>query len=173
MHCINEYLHGVSVAADDGAAAPGIRFDRIFAPNGVAVYSGEELSVVVEGVADLEESHPSWTPAVRIIDLRTGIDVYSVTGFNRKVPLPTRGEFNYRMAFQMNVPPGAYDIHMHVWDSAKDAHPHPVAGTRLRVEVLERLQFYGPVQMNARWEAPKTAASGAPAISDDGDRHIA
>jgi len=173
MHCINEYLHGVSVAADDAAGAPEIRFDRIFAPNGVAVFSGEDLTVVVEGEADLKESHPAWTPGVRIIDLRTGVDVHSVTGFQRKIPLPTRGEFNYRLAFQMNVPPGAYDVHMHVWDSAPGAHPHPVPGIRLRVEVLEQVQFYGPVQMNSRWDAPKTAAGGAPAIEEDGDRHIA
>jgi len=137
------------------------------------VFSGEDLTVVVEGEADLKAPHPSWTPAVRIIDLRTGTDVHSVTGFQRKVPLPTHGEFNYRFTFQMNVPPGAYDFHMHVLDSAPGAHQHPIAGVRLRIEVLERVQFYGPVQMNSRWEAPKTAAAGMQPISDEGDRHIA
>jgi ABC-type polysaccharide/polyol phosphate transport system ATPase subunit len=170
IHCINEYLHGGPSAESQQNAETGIRFERIFAPNGAGVFSGEEFTVVVEGVADLKEAHPSWSPAVRIIDLRTGTDVHSVTGFHRKIPLPTKGDFNYRFTFQMNVPPGSYDVHMHVWDSAMESHPVP--GVRLRVEVLERLPFYGPIQMNSRWEAPKTAAGDELAKGDD-DRQIA
>src|SRR5204862_5921744 len=45
MHCINEYLHGATSDKRDSSTKSGIRFDRIFAPNGAAVYSGEDLTV--------------------------------------------------------------------------------------------------------------------------------
>jgi ABC-type polysaccharide/polyol phosphate transport system ATPase subunit len=155
MECINEYLHGATADAPSGSARPGIRFDRIFAPNGSAVYSGEDLTVVIEGTADLANAPPTWSPAVGVIDLRTGMHVHSVTGFQRDVPLPVQGEFKYRLTFQMNVAPGAYDIDVHIWDSV--LHNHPVPGIRLRVEVLERMPFYGATQLNSRWDVQKAA----------------
>jgi homopolymeric O-antigen transport system ATP-binding protein len=172
IHCINEYLHGATADASRGSSNLGIRFERIFAPNGAAVFSGEDLTVIVEGTADLDNPPPTWSPAVRVIDLRTGTDVHSVTGLQRQVPLPVRGEFKYRLTFQMNVAPGAYDVDMHIWDSI--LHTHPVPGIRLRVEVLERNPFYGGTQLNSRWEAPKTGVPEKSSVENAGVRwHIA
>jgi hypothetical protein len=171
MECINEYLHGATADPPAGSAHPGIRFERIFAPNGSAVYSGEDLTVVVEGTADLEDPPATWSPAVGVIDLRTGMHVHSVTGLHREVPLPVRGEFRYRLTFQMNVAPGAYDVDVHIWDSI--LLNHPVPGIRLRVEVLDRMPFYGTTQLNSRWEVQKSAVPDVAPIKKDGRWQIA
>jgi lipopolysaccharide transport system ATP-binding protein len=153
IHCINEYLHGAT--ADPAATHDlGIRFDRLYAPNGAAVRSGEDLTLVIEGSADLANAPTTWSPAIRVINLRTGSDVHSVTGLQRQIPLPVAGEFAYRVTFQMNVAPGAYDVDVFIWDSVIGTHPVP--GSRLRVEVLERLPFYGHAQLNSRWEILKS-----------------
>jgi homopolymeric O-antigen transport system ATP-binding protein len=149
IHCVNEYLHG-AIGDRSASDVSEVRFDRIFAPNGAAVRSGEDLTVVVEGVANVSGRRDSWTPVIRVIDLRTGGHAHSVTGFQRGVPLPVAGEFKYRVTLQMNVPPGAYDVDVLVWDSV--LHVHVVHGPAVRVEVLERLPFYGATQMNSRWD---------------------
>jgi lipopolysaccharide transport system ATP-binding protein len=171
MECINEYLHGATADPPAGSDHPGIRFERIFAPNGSAVYSGEDLTVVIEGTADLDDPPATWSPAVGVIDLRTGMHVHSVTGLQREVPLPVRGEFKYRLTFQMNVAPGAYDVDVHIWDSV--LHNHPVPGIRLRVEVLDRMPFYGTTQLNSKWEVQKSAVPDVAPIKKDGRWQIA
>jgi len=108
------------------------------------------LTVLVEGVANLSTRRDSWTPVIRVTDLRTGATAHSVTGFQRDVPIPVAGEFKYRVTLQMNVAPGAYDVDALVWDSV--LHAHVVHGPAVRVEVLERLPFYGGTQMNSRWD---------------------
>jgi ABC-type polysaccharide/polyol phosphate transport system ATPase subunit len=170
IHCINEYLNAATSDAVDGSRNAGIRFERIYAPSGPAVRSGEELTILVEGRADLDNPPATWSPAVRVVDLRTGVDVHSVTGIQRQIPLPVRGEFKYRLTFQMNVTPGAYVVDVHVWDSV--AHNHPVPGIRLRVEVFERLPFYGGVQLNSKWEVLESA-EGEPTRRDNGGRQQA
>jgi len=171
LHCINEYLHGVTADPAGENGQLGIRFERIVAPNGSAVYSGEDLTVIIEGRADLDNPPTTWSPAIGVIDLRTGTHVHSVTGLQRDVPLPVRGEFKYRLTFQMNVAPGAYDIAVHIWDSV--LHNHPVPGIRLRVEVLERMPFYGGTQLNSRWDVQKTGAADVPSVENGGRWHIA
>jgi ABC-type Na+ transport system ATPase subunit NatA len=154
--CIHEYLHGVSKEAIARTAASGIHLDRIFAPSGSPVYSGEDLTVVIEGRSELEELKPGWTPAVRVTNQRTGADVYSVSGFQREILVPLRGTFVYRLTFQMNVPPGPYDIHAYFWDPGRDIHI--VTGIKLRVEVLERMPFLGPAQLNVKWNVVRSAS---------------
>ena len=171
MECINEYLHGATADAAGGSGHAGIRFDRIFAPNGSAVYSGENLTVIVEGSADLVNASPTWSPAVAIVDLRTGAHVHSVTGLQREVPMPVQGDFKYRLTFQMNVAPGAYDVDVHIWDSV--LHNRPVQGIRLRVEVLERMPFYGATQLNSRWEVQKAAVPDISPTKNSGRWEIA
>jgi len=171
MECINEYLHGATADAAGGTGHAGIRFDRIFAPNGSAVYSGENLTVIVEGSADLVNASPTWSPAVAIVDLRTGAHVHSVTGLQREVPMPVQGDFKYRLTFQMNVAPGAYDVDVHIWDSV--LHNRPVQGIRLRVEVLERMPFYGATQLNSRWEVQKAAVPDISPTKNSGRWEIA
>jgi len=156
LDCINAYLHGATRSSGEQTTHSGIRFDRMFAPDGLAVYSGEDLSVVVEGEARLLEDRPNWTPAFRVIDVRKDAEVHSIIGWQRGVPLPLDGDFVYRVALQMNLPPGAYDVCASIFDTA--AKVHPVPGLKLRVEVLERLPFYGATQLNSRWDAPKIAA---------------
>jgi len=156
LDCINAYLHGATRSSGEQTSHSGIRFDRMFAPDGLAVYSGEDLSVVVEGEARLLEDRPNWTPAFRVIDVRKDAEVHSIIGWQRGVPLPLDGDFVYRVALQMNLPPGAYDVCASIFDTA--AKVHPVPGLKLRVEVLERLPFYGATQLNSRWDAPKIAA---------------
>jgi len=164
MDCINEYLHGVSKDATERTAASGIYFERILAPNGPAVYSGEDLTVIVEGRAELAQLRPTWSPAVRVTDQGTGLDVYLVTGLQREIPLPVRGKFKHRLTFQMNVPPGSYDVHAYVLDSADGTHV--VTGIKLRVDVLERMPFFGPTQMNSRWDVQKSAAPDIVPLKD-------
>jgi hypothetical protein len=171
MDCINEYLHGVTADPSGEAGHAGIRFERIFAPNGSAVYSGEELTVIIEGRAELDNPPATWTPAVGVIDLRTGMHVHSVTGLQRDVPLPVRGEFKYRLTFQMNVAPGAYDVDVHIWDSV--LYHHPVSGIRLRVEVMEKAPFLGPTNLNSRWDVQKAAVLDIGSVENGGQWQIA
>jgi len=153
--CIDEYLYASRTKAVQGSGADsGIQFDRLFAPNGASVFSGQELTVVVEGTADLHEPAPTWTPAFRICDLRSGAEIHSVTGFHRQVPLPTKGTFEYHFTVQMNVPPGAYTVQPFIWDSV--THANPAVGPVLQIEVLEKMPFYGNVQLNSRWKVVET-----------------
>jgi hypothetical protein len=82
--------------------------------------------------------------------------VHVITGHHRDVPLPVDGEFEYRVRLQMNVPPGAYHIRPFIWDSLKKQEVN--SGPYLQVEVLDRLPFYGAVQMNSEWHVTKGAA---------------
>ena len=164
MDCINTYLHGLSGDDHEAHGQAKIRFDRIFAPGGQAVCSGQDVSIVVNGSADLDEPPSSWSPGFRVTDLTTGKDVHSVTGIQRDIPLPVRGEFEYHLTLQMNVQPGSYQVHAFIWDAA--ANQHVVSGPHLQIEVLERLPFYSGVQMNSRWRAPKPAVPTLNAASD-------
>ena len=155
--CIDEYLYGSKAKSVEGTAeASGIRFDRVTAPAGASVFSGQDLGVVVEGVANVKVHMPTWTPALRIRDLRTGAEIHSVTGFHRHVPLPTKGKFEYHFSIQMNVPPGAYTVQPFIWDSETFANPS--VGPLLHIEVLERMPFHGAVQLNSHWKVIEAGA---------------
>lgn len=153
MHCINTYLHGLNSDDPDGHSQVGIRFERIFAPGGLAVASGQEITVLVTGTAALDEAPEGWSPAFRIKDGATGVDVHSITGLQRGIPLPVRGEFEYHLTLQMNVQPGRYHVEPIIWDAVTN---HTVLrGPQLAIEVMERLPFYCEIQMNSCWRAPK------------------
>lgn len=150
-YCVDEYLYGSRTKAAEGAGSDaGIWFQRVHAPNGTSVFSGQELTIVVEGNADFDDAAPSWTPAFRIADLRTGAEIYSVTGFHRQVPLPVSGRFEYHFTVQMNVAPGPYTVQPYIWDSM--TRSSPATGPILQIEVLEKMAFYGTVQLNSRWK---------------------
>jgi ABC-type polysaccharide/polyol phosphate transport system ATPase subunit len=166
VHCINTYLHGLSGDDHEPHGQARIRFDRISAPGGQAVCSGQEVTIVVTGTADLDEAPRGWSPAVRIVDERTGADIHSVTGLQRDIPLPVCGEFEYHLTFQMNVQPGTYKVHAFIWDAV--SNKHVVNGPQLKIEILERLPFYCGVQMNARWRAPKLAVRGVDSVGGAG-----
>jgi lipopolysaccharide transport system ATP-binding protein len=160
VHCIGEYLHGLRGSGGQGDSThTGIVFDRIRAPNGLAVFSGQDLTVIANGTADMNPVPPTWVPAFRIIDPATGTHVHSVTGDQRQIPLPVRGEFEYHFTAQMNLPAGPYVVEVFIWDSATNSHA--INGLTLRVEVLESTPFYGGVQMNSRWLAAKLGVAGA------------
>jgi ABC-type polysaccharide/polyol phosphate transport system ATPase subunit len=163
--CIHEYLHGVSKDVVERTATSGIHLARISAPSGSSVHSGEDLTVVVEGTSELEELRPGWTPAVRVTNQRTGADVYSVSGFQRGISLPLRGEFAYQLTFQMNVPPGPYTVHAYIWQP--DGDIHVVRGIKLGVEVLERRPFFGRAQLNVSWNVVRSAVPGFVARNDE------
>jgi hypothetical protein len=163
--CIDEYLNGVSKDAIERTAASGIHLERIFAPSGPSVYSGEDLTVIIEGMSELEELRPGWSPAVRVTNQRTGADVYSVSGFQREISVPLRGQFVYRLTFQMNLPPGPYDVHAYFWDPGQDIHI--VTGIKLRVDVLERMPFLGRAQLNVRWNVVQSAAPAVDRVTDE------
>jgi ABC-type polysaccharide/polyol phosphate transport system ATPase subunit len=159
-HVIKEYLdESVGGGGEDIA---GIRFTRLFAPDGTTVLSGKDLTIVVEGNAELSDPPTSWIPAVRVADVDTGTGLNAVTGFHRGVPLPLRGEFAYHVTLQMNVPPGRYTVEVFIWDSATDAHR--IKAPRLEVEVLEHLPFYGGVQLNSTWRATKSGLAPAESV---------
>lgn len=155
MHCINAYLHGMSNRGQVDGDQPGIEFRRLLAPDGQAVHSGQELRVIVAGTAELEAVPPSWVPALCVIDPRTGKNAYSISGLQADIPLPVDGEFEYEIILQMNVPPGTYQVMPFIWDAS--IRQDVTRGPRLQVEVLERMPFYGDVQMNCRWRAIKDA----------------
>ena len=158
MECINKYLHGVAGTAGGVGAARQICFDKIAAPNGQAVASGQDITIVVSGTADFGSEPPAegWTPAFRVRDTATGAQVHSVTGLQRSIPLPVSGEFEYHLTLQMNVQPGRYSVEPLIWDAI--SNQTEIVGPALPIEVLERLPFYCEVQMNSRWLAPKLAA---------------
>jgi ABC-type polysaccharide/polyol phosphate transport system ATPase subunit len=155
-HCIRNYLHGM--LGDDVRSLNDrrVRFESISAPNGQAVASGQDLTVLVSGRADIETPPEGWTPAFRVRDIRTGEDVHSVTGFQRSVPLPVSGAFEYELTVQMNVQPGTYQVQAFVWDAISGQEI--VTGSSLLIEVIERMPFYSEVQLNSRWRIRNGAA---------------
>lgn len=156
-HCIDEYLHGLNLNRREALVTDArIQFHGIVARDGLAVFSGEQMTVVVHGTADVNDPPRAWTPAFRIVDPKTGHDVHSVTGFQRGIPLPVRGEFEYELTLQMNVPPGVYDAQAFIWDS--ETNRHVTSSERLEIEVFEKMQFYGGTQMNTKWSAAKLAS---------------
>jgi ABC-type polysaccharide/polyol phosphate transport system ATPase subunit len=156
MDCINAYLHGMLSRGQTDGKHEGIEFHRLLAPDGQAVHSGNELRVVVGGFAELAVAPPSWVPALCVIDPQTGKNAYSISGLQADIALPVDGEFEYEIVLQMNVPPGTYQVMPFIWDVSN--RQDVVRGPRLQVEVLERLPFYGEVQMNCRWRAVKDGA---------------
>src|SRR6476661_1128628 len=153
LEVINTYLHGIAGSATGQESDSKIRFDRVTAVNGQAVASGQEITIVVTGTADLEAAPEGWSPAFRIRDAATGTQVHSVTGLQRGIPVPVRGEFEYHLTLQLNVQPGRYTVEPLIWNAV--TNETIVTGPRFPIEVLERLPFYCEVQMNSRWLAPK------------------
>ena len=168
LHCINAYLHGMS-GRGPGAGEQGVEFQRIMSADGQVIRSGEELTITVAGTASIEQAPPGWSPALSILDPRTGRNVHWVSGLQRDIPLPVDGEFEYEIVLQMNVPPGTYHIMPFVWDSMY--RQELMTGPRLQIEVLERSPFYGDVQMNSRWRAIKSGARTS--VSSDTERQSA
>jgi|SoiMethySBSTD1v2_1073268.scaffolds.fasta_scaffold181176_2 ABC-type polysaccharide/polyol phosphate transport system ATPase subunit len=158
-HCIKNYLHGM--LGDDVRSLNDrrVRFESIVAPNGHAVESGQDLTVIVTGRADIDLPPEGWTPAFRVRDIRTGADVHSVTGFQRSVPFPKNGPFEYELTVQMNVQPGTYQVQAFIWDALTGQEV--VHGSSLLVEVIERMPFYSEVQLNSRWRVRGTDAAGS------------
>ena len=159
VHCINTYLHNLVADSQSGNPGSTIRFERILAPDGLTVASGEPFSVVVSGKADAENAPSTWTPALRIVEPKTRAEVHTVTGIQRGIPLPVSGEFEYQFTLDMNVPPGTYEVYAVVWDAT--IWGDVITGPRLHVEVLEGKPFYGNVQMNTDWRVLRGAAFGA------------
>jgi len=155
---IGEYLHGLQSGSDPRARAAGIEFDPLRAPNGLAVLSGQDLTVIGSGRANLKDAPSTWVPAFRVVDPATGADVHSVTGFQRQIPLPVNGEFEYHWTVQMNVSPGTYRVNVFIWDKASNTQV--LIGPDLQIEVLASTPFYGHVQMNTRWFAAKLGVPG-------------
>jgi len=149
-HCISMYLHPPS--SDESvaqASQAGIRFDGMHSLNGLSVFSGDDLSLVVKGEST-NEMHPAgWQWAFRVIRSDTGADIHSVLGGARDIPMPGRASFEYRLDLQMNVLPGNYYIEFFVWDA--DRNENALTGPRVYVEVFERLRHYGSAQLNSRW----------------------
>ena len=159
VDCINAYLHGIGVDSS-GSVDTRIRFDPIDTLEGRTVYSGEKLTLVVKGLANAPDAPSSWTPALRIRDVRTGIEVHAVTGLQRGVLAPIEGEFEYHIDLQMNVQPGTYDVQVLIWDAV--THNDIVHSGRLIIEVLDRLPFYHHVQLNSHWGVEK---AGRPIVA--------
>src|SRR4051812_30600018 len=91
IHCINAYLNGIGADGDSSHSEAQIRFERVLAPSGLAVVSGETLSLVVSGRADAANAPDTWTPAFRVVEPKTRTEVHTITGIQRGVPLPVSG----------------------------------------------------------------------------------
>jgi len=139
VDCINTYLHGIGAESSAESKESRVRFSTISATNGQAVHSGEDLTVIVTGVANGPDLPAGWTPAFRVRDARSGMDIHAVTGLQRNIPAPVDGEFEYQLSVQMNVQPGTYDVQAFIWDSV--THNEVVHSPRLVIEVLERMPF--------------------------------
>jgi ABC-type polysaccharide/polyol phosphate transport system ATPase subunit len=163
VDCITTYLHGI---ADHAHASqdPRVRFTSIAAPDAQTVGSGEDVTIIAHGVADFSEVPVGWTPAFRIRDRRTGLDVHSVTGLQRDVPTPMQGEFEYHLTVQMNLQPGTYEVQAFIWDAT--SHHEVVHSPKVLIEVLERMPFYNQVQLNSRWCVRKAGTPSAMTPSD-------
>ena len=151
MHCINEYLHGLGETGSSASRMEGVEFDSPTSSDGRAVFSGEDLRIQASGRCAMDVVPPAWIPALNVIDTRTGETVCSVIGPDHGVELPASGEFTFDLILQMNVSPGLYNIEVCVWDNV--ARHAVLTGPRYQVEVMERLRFWGQVQLNARWTA--------------------
>ena len=156
LECINAYLHGGASSADIAQSAEqSIRFRSIRAPNGLAVHSGEQMLLVVEGESLLTESNPHWTPAFRVSSTQEGMVVHAVTGLDRGILLPVNSAFRYEISMQMNLLPGLYLVDVCIWDTSVNSDA--INGPRIQVEVLERNKFWGSNQLNADWSEIKVA----------------
>lgn len=167
MYCINTYLHGMS-GSNSADQSVGIRFDRVVAPDGQIVSSGQDITIVIGGESFLQAPPDSWSPAVCVGDPRSGANIHVITGRHRDVPLPVQGEFEYSLTFQMNTRAGPYHIRPFVWDAVTGQEV--CSGPFLQIEVVESLPFFGEVQMKSRWDVIK---SGARPASKDSERQTA
>lgn len=148
-HCINAYLHPSEDEQFEGDDETGIRFDSLKSLNGLAISSGEQLSLSVTG-RSLRDSYPmGWTLAFHVIQEISGAEIHSVQSPQRGVLLPLAKQFEHRLDLQMNVAPGNYIIGMVLWNS--ETNEHVVHGPRIKIEVLERLKFWGTAQLNSQW----------------------
>jgi ABC-type polysaccharide/polyol phosphate transport system ATPase subunit len=156
MHCINTYLHGAS-GSHAARTDVGVVFQRIVAPDGQIVRSGQEITIVIGGESFLQDPPNNWVPAVCVGDPRSGSNIHTITGRHCDVPLPVEGEFEYQVTLQMNARPGTYHVRPFIWDSLTGQEVS--SGPFLQIEVVERLPFFGDVQMNSRWRVMMAGAA--------------
>jgi lipopolysaccharide transport system ATP-binding protein len=150
-HCINQYLHSFGAGVNTAQYGEvGIEILEVTSTQGLAVRSGEVMTIKVSGTSDGKRSDPNWTPGIRVVDSISGTSVHSVTGLERGIDLPT-GPFEYDITMQMNLPPGSYHIDVNIWDLV--ARTDVSTGPRLQIEVLENKKFWGSVQLNCSWSA--------------------
>ena len=148
--CINAYLHPPESEQfqndDDGV---GVRFNSISSLNGLAIMSGEDLSVVFTGES-LRAKYPhGWQLGFFVRQVVSGNEIHTVRSPQRGVSLPLARKFEHRLDIQMNVPPGNYVIGLVLWDD--DSNQHVLNGPRINVEVMEKNKFWGTAQLNSRW----------------------
>ena len=150
MHCINTYLHPKNPEQiQKESAEVGFRFDSVRSLSGLAIHSGEGLSMVVRGES-LRSSYPlGWQLGLHVINAGTASNVYSILGTQRGIEMPTARQFEHRLEMQMNLAAGSYIVELLVYDV--ESSQAVLMGPRLQIEVLERLSFFGTAQLNTQW----------------------
>lgn len=148
-HCINEYLHPSEESDFDTDNGTGIRFESMKSLDGLAISSGENISISVVGRSARESYPMGWQLKFYVTQEISGAEVHSVQSPQRGVPLPLNKHFEHRLDLQMNVSPGNYVIGMVIWDT--ETNQHVLYGPRIKIEVLERLKFWGSAQLNSQW----------------------
>jgi len=148
-HCINEYLHPPEDQQMEAHNHTGIRFEGLKSLNGLAISSGEQLSLSLTG-RSLNESYPmGWQLAFHVTQEISGSELHSVQSPQRGVLLPLAKHFEHRIDLQMNVMPGNYIVGVVLWDT--ETNQHVLHGPRVKIEVLDRLAFWGSHQLNSNW----------------------
>lgn len=149
-HCINAYLHrSEQDGPNSDAELHGIHLHSLHALNGLAIPSGEDLSLLLTGES-LKPAFPyDWQLVCSVKNASSGAEMHSVHGSARGIPLPTMAKFEHRIDLQMNLVPGGYIIQTFV--SATETGRRMVTGPMLNVQVLPRAKFYGSAQLNLRW----------------------
>lgn len=162
-HCINMYLHPPeSDTSQEDAHKHGIRLDSIHALNGVAIPSGDHLSLLLTGEA-FRDSYPyEWQIATVVRNSTDGKEMHVVHSSTRGVPFPKKsGKFEHRIDLQMNLQTGNYIIGTAVIET--DTHRTIVKGPQTSVEVLQNGKYSGAAQLNLRWT--DVTSAGSPAVA--------
>ncbi|MGV3710956.1 MAG: ABC transporter ATP-binding protein [Gemmatimonas sp.] len=150
-HCINMYLHPPeSESANADAEQHGIRLSDLHAVNGLAIPSGQDISLVLTGES-LKASFPyDWQICCNVRSVRTGQEVHSVHCSARGIAMPSSRKFEHHIDLQLNLAPGGYIIETVVY--AVESGIVMVKGPRLNIEVLESGRYFGSAQLNLRWK---------------------
>ena len=146
--CIDEYLHGQGGTGDtDGLPQTGLTFLDMTVPDGLAVKSGQRISLIVRGSVEKVDECPAHSFALRVVEVASGRHRSLITGKQRGVDLPRQiGPFELHASMTMNLPPGSHIIEVLTLNA--DTSEELLLGPRVQIEILNSQSFWGDVQLD-------------------------